>query len=331
MSAVEQPSEYGQVIKLHKPRPTPWSLVPVGHRPATLDEAIRTYIWDRAGRGEITKRTAVHLGDRLRMLANAVGGDVPIGELDRGAILRFQHVTGGHSPASRRSYLSTVKGFCRWALAEHLIETDPTAGFARIREPRRVPRALAQGEVARLLETAGDDLRAVAIIWLMVGCGLRCVEVCNLEVGDWDPDAQTIFVRGKAGHERLLPVPAPVAAAVAVYLESVGHRPGPMVRYKASRRKSPMEPSYVSNVVTALLLEAGVKRDGKDGVGAHSLRHTCASDSLDRCGNVRTVQAILGHQSLATTQIYLRRANLDQMRAALEGRTYGTDVGLVVT
>lgn len=65
-------------------------------------------------------------------------------------------------------------------------------------------------------------------------------------------------------------------------------------------------------------------RRGPDGISRHPLRHTCASDVLDRCGNSRTVQEMLGHVNLASTQIYLRRANLDQLRDAMDGRAYET-------
>ena len=77
-----------------------------------------------------------------------------------------------------------------------------------------------------------------------------------------------------------------------------------------------------SKRMTALFWEAGLKKANYDGRSAHALRHTAASDVLDRCKNVRTVQAMLGHASIATTQIYLRRANLDQLREAMSGRDY---------
>ena len=67
---------------------------------------------------------------------------------------------------------------------------------------------------------------------------------------------------------------------------------------------------------------AGLKNRPRDGVSAHALRHTAASDVMDRCHELRTVQAMLGHASIAATEIYLRRANLGQLREAMEGRDY---------
>jgi site-specific recombinase XerD len=74
------------------------------------------------------------------------------------------------------------------------------------------------------------------------------------------------------------------------------------------------------------MVDAGLKRRPRDGVSAHSLRHTCASDVLDACHDLRVVQQMLGHQHLATTAIYLRRADLSQMRDAMAGRRYRAKV-----
>ena len=119
-----------------------WQLAPVAESdpaPTTLDEAIRAYVWDRRGRGEITERSAQVLADRLRILANTVGADLPIGALDRRAVLRFQHAVGGHAPASRRAYLSTVRTFARWAIAEGLIGADRPPGSPRYASPAGYP------------------------------------------------------------------------------------------------------------------------------------------------------------------------------------------------
>lgn len=159
------------------------------------------------------------------------------------------------------------------------------------------------------------------MLWLMVGMGLRCVEVSRADVADFDPAACTLLVRGKAGHERVLPVPVDIAALVVGYLDEVGWQAGPLVRPLSGQHRRVSEHT-LSRRVADIMREALVKRRPHDGVSAHALRHTAASDVLDRCHDVRVVQQMLGHQSLATTQIYLRRASLDQLREAMEGRTY---------
>jgi integrase/recombinase XerD len=132
---------------------------------------------------------------------------------------------------------------------------------------------------------------------------------------------RTLLVKGKGAHERVLPVPAPAAAAIGDYRDSVGWRAGPLVCDLHSGRRSISAPA-VARIIGDLMRRTGVKVAAGDGVTAHALRHTAASDVLDRCGNVRTVQRMLGHASLATTQIYLRRASLGQLREAMDGRDY---------
>ncbi len=78
----------------------------------------------------------------------------------------------------------------------------------------------------------------------------------------------------------------------------------------------------ISRILSALFREAGLKRRAWDGVSAHALRHTAATDVLAECGNVRTVQLMLGHASIATTQIYLGAAEVPALRAAMSGRSY---------
>jgi integrase/recombinase XerC len=141
---------------------------------------------------------------------------------------------------------------------------------------------------------------------------------------DYDRVRQTITVTGKGGHQRTLPVPVEVATALDVYLAGAGRRAGPLIvpdpqgKLSADGRVSP---ARVSELVSSIMEAAGVHRPG-DGRTAHALRHTAASDVLDVCHDLRLVGQMLGHQSLQSTQIYLRRADLGAMRLAMAGRDY---------
>jgi site-specific recombinase XerD len=284
---------------------------------------VEEWLNHRVRAGEITHRSYTEMRCRFAALYQ-VHGDRPIGQLDRTTIRRWQRAVGHHSPATRRSYQSTVGNFCRWLVAENIIDTDPTEGLPRVREPRRVPRARPASDVAKIL-AAAPSARDRLIVWLMVELGLRAVEVARLEYADFDPAAGTMFVKGKGAHERVLPVPAVVAAAIATYDRPLGASPGPLLCAKHCSHG--LTAGTVARVVNGLMRQTGVKRCGGDGISAHSLRHTAASDVLDRCGDVRLVQHMLGHASLATTQIYLRRASLQQLRDAMEGRDYRQPLG----
>ncbi len=276
----------------------------------------------RAQRGEIVGRSRSVQASYLAPLV-ALHGNRPIRDLDRRTLLRVQERSGAQAAATRRHRLSAMKGFCRWLVVEGHLNSDPSVTLQKVRQPRSVPRALAGEDVAKVIAACGTS-RHRAVVWLMVGCGLRCVEVARLDLHDYDPAGLTVQVRGKAGHERVLPVPDVVARALDSYVAARGHHQGPLIQADPRGRWSPtgnLGAHAVSEMVSHIMIAGGVHVPG-DGRSAHALRHTAASDVLDACGDVRIVQEMLGHQSLATTQVYLRRADLGRLRVAMQGRDY---------
>lgn len=289
----------------------------------TLEPLSRRYLDERARRSEIGGNT---LRNQRSILASFTRefGNRPPERLTRRFIERWLGTIGHLAPSTRRYQLSTVRVFCRWLIERGVIDRDPTDGLAPIRQPRAVPRALNPADVAALLRALPDQ-RARAIVWLMVGCGLRCCEVSRLTVSDYDPHSRTITVIGKGSHERVLPVPARVAREVDRYLDETGVVTGPLIR-GAYNPSAGIGADTISKYVSRWMGDAGIKHNRRDGRSAHALRHTAASDVLDRGADLRVVQAMLGHQHLNTTSIYLRRANLGQLRAAMEGRDYTGDL-----
>ena len=283
-----------------------------------LTPLVTMYVAGRRARGEINDRTAKTIRSALHSFADS-HGDRPLHHLTRKAVERWLETTGDLAPSTRRTMLSAVRGFCRWLVDEGHLETDPTVGVARIRQPRSVPRALTVDEVAALLRVLPDQ-RARVIVWLMVGCGLRCVEVSRLDVGDYAAEAAALHVVGKGGHERIVPVPRRVQLELGLWLDEIGVVAGPLLRHEDGRAR--LAPETISTYVSRWFAAAGIKRGRWDGRSAHALRHTCASDVLEACGDLTVVQEMLGHRDLSTTSRYLRRAGLEKMREAMEGRTY---------
>lgn len=279
------------------------------------------YVAARVARGEISVQSAKVQLSRIRGL---LGVCTDVATIDRRNVLTWQARLGEFKPGTRRIYLSTISGFCAWLVMEGHLAVDPTIGLPKIREPRRVPRALDYDAVVNLLMTV-DTVRFYAVTWLMLGCGLRCVEVSRLNFEDWNRDAGTLLVRGKGGNERVLPVPAPVRLALDNYLLERGEAYGPLIRGVGSKAspEGRLSSRWLSRKLARLMTEAGLHVAG-DGRSAHSLRHTCASDVLETCHDVTLVQEMLGHKSLETTRIYLRRANMGRLRTAMAGRDYGT-------
>lgn len=138
---------------------------------------------------------------------------------------------------------------------------------------------------------------------------------------DWDRTAGMIRVTGKGGHERELPIPTEVHRHLRNYLAEHPAPNGPLIRSYANPSVS-LKRQTISKMVGAWMVAAGVKYGRFDGISAHALRHTAASDVLEECGDLRVVMEMLGHLHLSSTAIYLKRAGIPKMRAAMEGRTY---------
>jgi integrase/recombinase XerC len=283
-------------------------------------DRVSTYLEGRLARAEISARSAVLHRSRLVTLV-AVCPEVS--HLTRAGIERWLGSLQ-LAAASRRAYLSTVKGFTAWLVDEGHLTVDPCARVPRVREPRRMPRALSRAQVRALLEVL-PDVRAWAIVMLMVGCGLRAAEVGALELADWDQGRQTLFIRGKGGHERMVPVPDEVGEHLDKLLAERGYAAGPLIVGRRRQYGQHLSPAAVSNYVSRWMADAGIKAGAYDGRSGHALRHTCASDVFEASKDLRTVQEMLGHQHLATTAIYLRHSDLDRMRAAMAGRDYTSD------
>jgi integrase/recombinase XerC len=277
-----------------------------------------TYLTERVRRGTLDPMTARNYRSSLAGLA--ASHTRPVQTLDGDAIGRWLESRRHLSPATRRGDLTAVAGFCEWLVARGDLARNPAADVPRIRQPDPVPRALEPGQVAAVLR-ACPDTRARAVVWLQVGLGLRCGEVARLRLVDWSRPAGTLLVHGKGQRERVLPVTDEVRRALDAYLAERPAWSGPLVR-SYRRPWCGLSPDTISGMVSEWMRAAGVKHWARDGVSAHALRHTAASDVLDRSHDLRAVQEMLGHRQLQTTAVYLRRANLDRLRAAMAGRDY---------
>lgn len=285
----------------------------------TIGGAITRYIRERSTRGELGTNTVPTVRNTLRPFARSVGPDRAISKLDRRLVRRWWEALEV-SPSSARGYLSMVRTFTKWCVAHGLLKSDPTVGLMPPKVPQRVPRPLDPDEVASLVEVCGTT-RDVAIVMMMVHCGLRSVEVSRMEMGDLDFRDHLVLVHGKGARDRPLPVPDEAWAAVAAYLAEHPAAGGPLFRrfdqpYVALKRRT------IIDLLRRKVREAGLKTGAWDGVAGHALRRTCASDLLDGGANIRQVQAVLGHTQLSSTQRYLRWQEAKDLRLTVEGRHY---------
>lgn len=268
-----------------------------------MREAIDLYL--RSRRRELAASTMRELRIVLGGFASAVGPDTEIEtltvrHLDRWATSRQI------APVTLSRRLSVIRTWLKWLRQRDYLHRDPSIGYKGPRLPRLLPREIAQDEV-RLLLHALPDTRARLAVSLMVIEGLRLSEVARLQMADVDMAARTVLVIGKGGHERWLPLSDDTWAALQAYLlESPRPAGGPLLCSKRDEHQG-IGSKHLGYLVSQWMRDAGIKRTARDGRSAHALRHTAAGSWLDDGADPRLVQQALGHSSLSSTWVYLRR------------------------
>jgi integrase/recombinase XerD len=211
------------------------------------------------------------------------------------------------SPATIHRKSACLRSFYRHLRREGIRDSDPTAGLSAPRRSRKLPQVLARGEIDRLLaQPRGTDptaLRDRALLELMYACGLRASEAIGLELGDVDFEERVLRARGKGSKERIVPIGQAALRAVQVYLER--GRPGLV--------KNGLEAHLFVNFRGGKLTRQGlykiVRRHAAtaglaDRMSPHTLRHTFATHLLAGGCDLRSVQEMLGHADVSTTQLY---------------------------
>ena len=236
--------------------------------------------------------------------------------------VREEHVSGylaglregdeEHPPLSASSAaraVIAVRGLHRFAVREGLTETDPAGMVRPPTPPRRLPKAIPVSDVERLLDAAGFDgtplaLRDQALLEVLYGTGARISEAVGLSVDDLDRDGASVVLHGKGGKTRIVPVGSYALQAVDGYL--VRSRPVLAARGRGSSalflnaRGGSLSRQSAWTILRAVADRAGLSID----LSPHTLRHSYATHLLDGGADIRVVQELLGHASVATTQVY---------------------------
>ncbi len=254
----------------------------------------------RRGRGSLEELTSRDLADHLASL----------------------HRDRGLASSTIARHLATIRVVFRWLTSTGKLDTNPADLLDQPTKWRRLPGVLSPSQVKRLLDAPSPEtdserapaplhIRDRAMLELMYACGLRASEAATLHVGDFKPGLGIVMVTGKGGKQRLVPVGEPAQRAVEAYLE--GCRPKLLRpdardhgRLLLSWTGRPLERVAVWQLVKKYARIAGL-RD----VHPHVLRHSFATHLLGGGADLRTVQELLGHADIATTQIY---THVDQTR-----------------
>ena len=213
----------------------------------------------------------------------------------------------GYRPSSVARALAAVRSLHRFLVLEGEADADPAEGVARPKVPRNLPRPLTVDEVAALVAAPGDRdpvaLRDRAILETLYGAGLRISELVALDVDDVDVEDGSVRAVGKGSKERVVPLGRFAIKALGAYLTRA--RPGlagPRSRGALflNRRGGRLTRQGTTNIIREMARRAGIRKR----VTPHMLRHSFATHLLEGGADIRVVQELLGHASLATTQIY---------------------------
>ncbi len=213
------------------------------------------------------------------------------------AVLKEKTLTA--RSVSRR--LSTLRSFFKFLIREGFIKANPTVSISSPKQEKHLPEFLTEEEVVRLIEAAAmtDErgLRDRAILELFYSTGMRISELVGMNVADLDCIGGIAKVMGKGKKERIIPVGDHAISAVRTYLEKRKKESAALFLNKNGRRISDRG---VRGIVDKYMRRVSVRK----GISPHTLRHSFATHLLNRGADLRSVQELLGHANLSTTQIY---------------------------
>jgi integrase/recombinase XerD len=272
--------------------------------------------WLRVERGRAPATLAAYrrdLADFLRWTQRRELALLDVTEPDLVAYLG-DGAAGPASPATRKRRAVAVRSLYRFLVADGVLAVDPASAVEVPAVPTGLPKALTEEEVGRLLDAVvGTDVAAVrdrAILEVLYGSGLRISEVVGLSLGDVDLAERMLRVLGKGSKERNVPIGRMAKDALLAWLDPEVRgslRPGRATRDDldalfVNLRGRRLTRQGVWGVVRRYGTVAGL--DGR--LTPHVLRHSCATHLLDHGADIRTVQELLGHASVSTTQIYTK-------------------------
>jgi integrase/recombinase XerC/integrase/recombinase XerD len=288
-------------------------------------EALAAYDRDLRARG-MAERTRRAYGVDLGQFVEWAGDRAP-SEMRHRDVRRYAAglSSDGAAPSTVARKLAAIRGLYAFLVRTERVGQNPADLVSSPKRGEKLPQVLSTEQVRELLERipAGTplQLRDRAMLELAYSCGLRCEEIVNLDLGALEYETEQLRVLGKGSKERLLPVGEPAQRAVERYLERGRHALASEPRERAlflSKSGRRLSNSDVTRRLGLWVREAALAA----GVSPHALRHSFATHLLEGGADLRTIQELLGHASISTTQVYTRvdAARLRDVYAATHPR-----------
>ena len=275
------------------------------------DEALVAHDRDLSARNLAERTRRAYGVDLAQFVEWAQGRGLALAEVRHRDVRRFGAglSSGGAAAATVARKLAAVRGLFDFLVRTERVGQNPADLVSSPKREQKLPRVLSGEQVRSLLERIPArsplELRDRAMLELAYSCGLRCEEIVNLDQGSFDFETEQLRVLGKGSKERLLPVGEPAQRALRRYLDRGRHalaadpREAALFLSKSGRRLSN---SDVTRRLGLWVREAALAA----GVSPHALRHSFATHLLEGGADLRTIQELLGHASISTTQVYTR-------------------------
>ena len=275
------------------------------------EEALREFDRDLNARGAAERTRSAYALDLGQVAEWAAGRGLAPAELRHRDVRRYAAglSAAGAAPSTVSRKLAALRGLYWFLVRTERVTQNPAELVSSPKKENKLPRVLSQEQAAGLLDRIPArtplELRDRAMLELAYSCGLRCEEIVDLDLGALDFETEQIRVLGKGSKERQLPVGEPAQRALERYL----------ARARPALVSDPAEPALLLSKSGRRLSSSDVRRRLRlwvrnaalaSGVSPHSLRHSFATHLLEGGADLRTIQELLGHSSISTTQIYTR-------------------------
>lgn len=265
----------------------------------TLDIPAETDAWQRQASGE--KEIAGHVGPET-ITEHIVSADT---EYLRSFLANLAE--SNYSPATMARKIATLRSFYKWLERNSTVDSNPMTLIRTPRQKKRLPKAIDVEQVEKLLSAPNDKTllgaRDRAILETLYSTGIRVSELIGINFGDIDETGQAIVIRGKGRKERIVPLGTHAMSAVSHYTSVIHANNVPNESADPlfiNKHRTRLSTRSVRRKVSKYLDQAGLD----PAISPHTLRHSFATHLLDNGADLRSVQELLGHQSLSTTQIY---------------------------
>ena len=234
--------------------------------------------------------------------------------LDSEIIKEFiKHLSKDVSPSSQSRIISGIKSFYEYLLFEKLIKSNPLAEIEQPKTQRKLPDTLSIDEinlmVSKIEKNKNEYYRNIAIIETMYGCGLRVSELIHLKLSDLHLDEDFLKVTGKGNKQRLVPISQINKKCIMNYLKKSRSKnkinPTHTDTLFLNRRGQGLTRAMIFTIVKNLTKLAGIKKN----ISPHTFRHSFATHLLENGADLKTIQQMLGHESITTTEIYTHLDN----------------------